>query len=348
MWYIFDTNFTLQGVMDEIFNIEINHFFYECDTISFSVPYTDDNYLTLQLGGILYRSDTQKAYRIHTVEINESQKSILGNGYGLESILDQRIVSSPAAFSGKKPSFIMESLVDKNLISATDSNRRLPNLSINTLSATQSTMDATYYGETLYSIISELSKSNELGYRFNYDPIAKTIVFEAFLGVDRTINQSAVDPIRWSSRWGDTRDENFLLSNKSYKNFVYLTSADQTNPITTSVGSGSGWSRFESFSNATDINQQLKDDAGNVLTAAQVTNLLKSRGNLELFRNYLISDYSFTLNTDIPQIFQKDYNVGDIISVTNENYGIIKHSRIISVNEKIIQNRSQFEIKFED
>jgi hypothetical protein len=242
----------------------------------------------------------------------------------------------------------MESLVDKNLITVTDLNRKLANLSINTLTTSQSTMDASYYGQTLYSIISQISKDNELGYRFNYDPIAQTIVFEAYQGVDRTINQSVVDPIRWSSRWGDTRDENFLLSNKSYKNFVYLSSADQTNPITTNVGAGSGWSRFETFSNASDINQQMKDDGGNTLTTAQVTNLLKSRGNLELFRNYLISDYSFTLNNDIQQVFQKDYNVGDIISVTNETYGIIKHSRIISVNEKIIQNRSQFEIKFED
>jgi hypothetical protein len=347
MWYIFDQNFTLQGVMDSYIQIEIEHNFYEADNLTFTTDYSPELYAIMKLGNILYRKNQTKGWMIHTIEINETDKTIIGMCYDLKGLLDMRVVSKPIGITAS-PELVMHSLVMTNLQNPTDANRKIPNMTLKSNNIAGAQIEVDYYGETIYSIISELSKSYGIGYRFNYDPAAKNIQFETFAGTDRTINQSAVEPVRWSHKWNDTRDEMILTSQKDYKNVVYAVTGDETGPISLTTGSGSGWNRFEMFDQATDITKGMQDENGVTLTNTQVTNLLKSRSNLDLYRNFKLNNYTFVLNNDLAQVFGVDYCVGDLVSVIHEGYGIIKHERIVKVKETIIQEKSQFEIEFDE
>src|SRR5690606_4707886 len=128
------------------------------------------------------------------------------------------------------------------------------------LDETAPTFEGIWFGETLDEVFKTMSKEHNLGYRFRFEPLTKRVWFETFYGTDRTTEQTAVEPIRWSANWGDTRDEVLISSNKDYRNVCYLQSGDETNPIAERVGAEVGWERFEMFSDANDIKKDMSED----------------------------------------------------------------------------------------
>ncbi|USK78954.1 siphovirus ReqiPepy6 Gp37-like family protein [Peribacillus frigoritolerans] len=354
MWYIFNVHFDLQGVMDDGVNIiKIEHHYHFCDVLSFETSYTHELYQSLVVGNILSRGVDKKGYRIHSVEIQEQSKTIIGHAYGLESILDQRVVNTPLTLSMDADETMHELVrrfISFDYVGAPEYPlAKVMNFIHEPIYEPSGTyISDTYYGTSLYSVISELSKASQVGYRVRFHPNAQNYAFETYLGKDLTSRQSENAPVIWRSAWGDTREETFLLSKKDYKNTVFLKSGDDENPISLSYSDGIplGWDRYEMFSEATDIKRDMGD--GLIWSDAQVRKALENRGKLEVYRNFMVNDFTFVLNEDISQVFQIDYNVGDVVSVVNEVYGITKHSRIVTVTETIIQDKSQFEVKFED
>ncbi|SEM34641.1 virus ReqiPepy6 Gp37-like protein [Mesobacillus persicus] len=358
MWYIFSTNFVLKGVITEINTVTIEHHFYECDVVNLVIPYTQEVYETLKIGDVIHQGKGKKGYRVHTLEISEIERTIFVGAYGVEGILNQRIISKPFEMNANMKQ-ILYTLIQQNLGSGASSNRRIDSLLLPTIVDEGENISVSYYGENLYTVISELSKQLGMSVKFDFNPYPEyasdgTILTPAninlsfHIGQDLTTGNSEHPPIIWKANWGDTRDELLFLSQKHYKNAVYLKSGDET-PIQVEVNESSGltgWDRFEMFSDAVDIRKGI--DETTTLTDQQVRKLLESRGKLELFRNYKLDDFTFILNEDIPQVFQKDFFVGDFVTVVNEKFGITRHSRIVTVIETIIQEKSQTQVKFED
>lgn len=359
MWYIFDTNFVLKGVISEHNSVTIEHYFYECDVLSMELPYTQETYEALSLGDILHRGKNKKGYIIHTIEVNEGDKNIFIGAYGIESLMNQRIISKPFE-ANKNIKRIIYELVYQNLGSGASVERRINSLVLPAVQDQGEKTAVSYYGENLYTVVSELSKSYGIGVKFNFNPYPEyaldgrmisppKVDFSMMEGQDLTYENQSNPPIIWKANWGDTRDETLFLSQKDYKNVIHLKSGDEEKPIEYQVVESStnkGWKRFELFTDASDIKRQMDQDT--ILTDVQVKQLLHSRGQLELFRNYKNNDFTFILNQDIPQIFEKDFFVGDKVTVVNETFGITRHSRIVSVIETVIQEKSQIEIKFEE
>lgn len=350
MWYVFDKNFTLQGVIDSFAIATISYFFYECDTISCHLPFTADAYNVLQKETILYRSETKKAYIIHTVEIKDKQ--IWVDGYGLESILDYRVIPNPISLNTAVET-IMHDLVTWNFLSPKDTFRAIPNLTKTNDIGRGGTFSVSYFGESVYTVFIDLAKQGEIGYRVNFDIDNKVYQFETYVGLDKTTLQTVNNPILWKNTWHDTNSESLLTSVKDEKNVIYLSSGDNpalrsTTDLDNTDGSGkSGWDRKEYYMSASDVSSTMTiDNTQTTITQSQEIDMMNKKGRLELLNHYPVNEYTFILDNSITQKFLVDYNVGDKVTVVNIDYNITKHQTIIQVAESIVNNVSTYSITF--
>lgn len=350
IWRVFDTALNLQGFIPTVQTYEIQHHFYETNTLHLEAANDSDMFALLKVGSILNQTKSQKGFLIHSVELATDESKIYVDAFGIESILNDRVVIPPKVFSNATAEFIMQSLVAQHMISPSDTKRRYTGLVLGSQATTTTTYNSSYCRDVMYDIFTEMAKNNNIGYRFRFDPIAKQIYFETYLGVDRTVNQSTVEPIAWRSKWNDITGEQVINSTKSYKNVVYSISGDDTNNFFEVVDNENltGWNRKELVTIATDITRSQQDENGTVLTETQLREILKTRGKLELYRNFKQSDFTFILSPDLNEKFGEDFDVGDMVSVIQDQYGIIQHKRIIGVREEGSNEQIQYEIQFED
>jgi len=350
MWYVFDPIFrNLQGIISHFSEMTIQHNFYEVDTMTFAIPFDVDTYDTLRTGRILYRKNSNKGFLIHTLDIQESEQTIIGYAYGLESLLDNRVVIHPTHLHHPAEQ-VMHILVENNMVNAKDSYRNIPHLVRKGNLLRGRLIEEGYWGESLYAIMTELGRRTKFGFKIFFNPIEKVYEFTTRVGVDRTIIQTENTPIRWVHEWNDTFDEVLTSSQKDCKTNVYVASGDDT-PLQIAVGDElsfiGGWSRKEMFVQASDITNTLQDENETTLTEAQEKDLLRSRGRLELAGKKPIYDYTFTLN-EVDEVYGVDYVEGDYVSVVNQKYGMVKHAQIVTVEEHIAGDLSRFNVKFDE
>lgn len=351
IWRVFDNSMNLQGFIPMVQTYEIQHHFYETDTLHLETANDPEVFALLKVGRILNQTKSSKGFIIHSVDVSTDDSKIFIDAFGIESILNDRVAVPPKVFTNATAEFIMKSLVIQHITSPSDPNRKCNGIVIGSNQATTTTTyNSSYCRDVLYDVFTEIAKNNNVGYRFVFDPKLQVISFETYLGTDRTVNQSAVQPVAWRSKWNDITGEQVITSTRSYKNVVYTISGDDTNGFYEIVDSEvlTGWNRKEMTSIASDINRSLQDDAGNVMTEAQLREILQTRGKLELYRNFKTDQFTFTLSPDIREQFGVDFDVGDMISVIQDSFGIVQHKRIISVREDGSSEQIQFEIQFEN
>lgn len=347
MWHVYDSTFTLQGIISEIIQSDIAHNFFETDELYMQIPYEEGITQVVQNGRFLVGGANNKTFRIHSLEINEGERLVDIFADGIETVLSSRILMNPVELTDKAET-IMRDLMNQNIINPSDVGRKIPFIELGSFQGAGDIINGSWHGVSLEEVFEQLAKETGFGYRFRFIPKEKTITFETYVGTDRTTNQIENEPIRWSANWGDTRDEILIASDKSYRNVCYLQSGDDDYPILYRVGADVGWERFEMFSDANDLKRNMQEEGNPTLTTAQVQKLLDNRGRLELYRNSKSTLYQFILNEDVPQKYGVDFFEGDYISVINEAYGIVKHSQITSVKERTVQDQTRFEIIFNE
>lgn len=79
-------------------------------------------------------------------------------------------------------------------------------------------------GDKIHTIL----KPSEMSYKVRYDFIANTKVFKCIKGIDRTQNNEELNnPVILSTRYGNLKKPNIVVSNSEYKN-CYIVSANYT------------------------------------------------------------------------------------------------------------------------
>ncbi|MGD6992176.1 Gp37-like protein [Sutcliffiella horikoshii] len=348
MWNVFEkVSFERRGVV-EFSEVTINHNYFETDTLTFTIPYTKQNYDLLKEGYVIQRKKEKKGFLIHTIEILEGSDTIWGYAYGFESILDDRVVIFPRNFNTNAET-IMHTLVNENMINAGMTFRNFNNLTKTANQGRGSLSEESYWGESLYKIFTDLSRRFGIGFKIHFLPRENRYEFFTYVGNDHTV-MNAERPIRWVHEFNDTYDESLITSVKNEKTHIYVVSGDET-PEQVLLGDElafkQGFLRKETFHHAVDITKTLADENQTVLTLAEVHALLRSRGKLELLNHRKVTDYEFTLSETVDEKYGIDFFEGDLVSVVHQGYGIVKHQRIATVEEVITGDVSRFNVKFD-
>jgi hypothetical protein len=291
----------------------------------------------------LWSNDSEHTMIVEQRVINsdiESGNHIVISGRSLESIITRRIVWFQTNLTGNLQNAIRK-LLNENIISPADSNRRISNFIFEASTdpaVTGLTVDAQFTGDNLYDAIKTLCDEKGIGFKVTLND-TNQFVFKLYAGADRSYSQEVNPHIVFSQSFDNIKNSNYLETMAVLKTVALVAGEGEgTARRTTTVGGGTGLGRREMFVDARDISSDTEDGK---LTDAQYNSLMAQRGNERLAENIFVKAFEGDVETTLMFVYKEDFFLGDVVQIVNE-YGIEARTR---VGEIIIsQNREGYNV----
>ena len=263
--------------------------------------------------------------KIRITSDSEDGNHITVTGRSLESILDRRIVWGQRTIRGNLQNGI-QTLLNENVISPSDSNRRISNFIFEAStdpSITRLTIDAQYTGDNLYGVINKICSERDIGFKITLND-KKQFVFKLYAGVDRSYDQTANPYVVFSPNFENIINSNYVESKSALKNVTLIGGEGEGSARRyTTVGSGSGLNRRELFTDARDISSDVGNDV-------EYMALLQQRGREKLAENTDVAFFEGQVETAIMFKYGEDFFNGDVVQIANE-YGYETKARIVEI-----------------
>lgn len=256
----------------------------------------------------------------------ENGNHLTVTGRSLESILDRRIVWQQTDLNNVYLQNGIQRLLNENAISASNADRRIPNFIFE--ASTDSSISgmrfsAQYTGDNLYDVVVTLCKLFGIGFKITINSSNK-MVFKLYNGIDHSYNQTNNTYVVFSTEFDNLINSNYAESDKELKNVTLVAGEGEgLDRITTIVGSASGLSRRELYTDARDLQQG--EETQEVYLA-----MLSQRGEEKLAEAQSIQSFDGEVDYLKMFVYGVHYQMGDICEIVNE-YGIECKVRVIEV-----------------
>lgn len=319
---------------------------------------------------ILVGNDLSKVFIIKHREVElDSEGKITENwlikGYALKSIVAQRITMPPlhTAYDNRSGNAetVMKHYINNNIINPVDGRRKIPNLVI--APNLQRGMQIAYSSrfKNLAEEMSTLSLASGLGWDVTLDIANKRWVFDIVEGKDLTANQSDNPPVIFSPQFESVKNMQYVQSDLNYKNVgIVAGQGEGVERRVIEVGSFSGLNRHEIFIDARDVAEMDEDEQP--IPEQQVIQSLTDRGQQQLnellqeeyleaqllapiSRTEYEREFSYLSTLQVIENvtkrtktlsafnYQLDYDLGDIVTVQNKDWGVTLNARITEIKE---------------
>lgn len=320
---IYDSELNLVGIIESQTSLQWNRKYSETGNFEMHVPITSSNMNILKIGRIVSMRDKVDAGVIEDIRFYESEKKyeIVVKGRFLTSYMDRRLIRPTVNYSGKVE------LGMRKLI--TDLEYPIPNLELGELKGydDEVTFQATY--KNLHDYMQNLARGFALGIRFRPDFTAKKIYFEIYKGVDRSALQSELARVEFSDRYDNIFSAEYHVNSQIEKNVMYVGGEGegaQRTFITVGDTSLTGLERKEGFKDARDLRS---DD----ISQAQYIANLEERGRSELEKSVYSRAFECITNPRGNFGYVTNYDLGDIVTVGKESWGVEADLRIVRISE---------------
>lgn len=265
-----------------------------------------------------------KHIEIQLDEGGKGTETVLAKGYTLAGITKQRITIPPAGQaqdSGEAPAeTLMKQYTNNNLVSPVDADRAFPLL----VNATDQTRGGVLFFQSRYKNLAEelesLSLASELGWNVAIDITNIELVFDVAEGSDLTkTNTDSNPPVIFSPEFDSVKALEFVDSDLIYKNKAYVGGQGEgTAREVVEAGTGTGIERLEAFVDARDLDTVAK---------------LQQRGLQRLAELAPQQVFSGRILKASPFEYEKDYDLGDIVTIQNKDWGVTLDARITEITE---------------
>lgn len=282
-------------------------------------------------------------------------------------LLEYRVIKGQLTFKGKSYKYI-EELVKQNLIMSDEENRNVA-LAVEfedeeRLKNVCSTIDKQITGGSLWDEISEVAEADKL--RIVLKPNVVVINIEnpcnidgwtliIGAGEDRTRNRGnkVVSPVVFSQSLSNIANTDYTVDRSKLRNTVYIAgegegidrkwyNIDVNSDVT--FGERKGWNRRELWVDARDVQSEQDNKQ---LTDAEYEELIKQRANEKAKDNDLSEEYTATVtNTTKQYTYKKDYNIGDFVTIADEELGMEIDAQITNVIITRQDDRNIIDIEF--
>ncbi|QKS71893.1 siphovirus ReqiPepy6 Gp37-like family protein [Paenalkalicoccus suaedae] len=296
-------------------------------------PYVDqlikDNIVVV--GGSL-----RKAGLILYKQFEEGDEEILTvKGVTLDGIVKRRLVIPESGhtnleFNGNAES-VMKHFIDKTLVNTSDPRRSFPNVSI----ADGHNRGINIIGErrwdNLSNVLEDFSNLSKLGYEASLDYENQNIVFEVYEGTDRSAGQVDVPPVILSPDFESIMEQSYIESFLDYANVAYVGGeGEKQDRRVVIVGEDEGFDRFETF---VDARVSEEDDEGNPKSNEVIIEEITQAGREILEELATQLSYEGRLADQQTFVYERDFYLGDIVTLRNKSWGVTLNTRITEVTE---------------
>lgn len=305
-------------------------------------PITDENSEYFKKGNILWCGGDNAA----VVEIVKSAiddkgtKTFNVKGRTLEMFLTTRIIWGTYNASNKYASTAMYDIVNQDCINPTNASRKIPYLECAEDKQLGGKISVQKTGGEVYDTLTTIASSKDLGFNVLFRPKEKKLIFEVVAGVDRTIEQSEVDPVEFSTDLEDILSSSYYTNNQDEKSVALVVGEGEGASRKSKISGDNttkGFGRRELYVDARDIQSESVNEDGTTttLTPAEYDAALVNRGDDKLAECKTTETFEAQIRVfgDVQHEFGKDYQKGDKVTVRDRQLNVVVSARITEVEE---------------
>ena len=318
--FFFDKELNMLGIVDYFISLRWRRKYFEAGEFEIVLPVNDYVMQFIDKNVLVMRNNYTEAGIIETIEFsdNGTDEELIISGRFLSSLLERRIVKSKINFSGNT----IEGM--NTIVNAMTPLTEQWETEAVTMTSPHIDFQVSY--KNVYEYLCKLAEYSNIGFRVVPNVDSKVYMFEAWEGKDRTSEQSVNEQYSFSDDNYNIEQGKLVISEKTKVNYVLVGGqGEDTSRVLVSVDEGiSGFDRYEVFSDQKSLTKGSLSD--NDYKAK-----LRSVGEGKL------SDGTFQLEVTalVQQDYKEKWNLGDIVSIKKEKWGVYTTYRIIEVEETI-------------
>lgn len=332
--HILDQSFTLISVIDSYESMIWTDRYNEPGEFEIYTPVTDDMVTFPVINNYLRIGDSEHLMIIEDIEVEtniEDGNHIKIKGRSLESILDRRVIIGEVNIEGNLQNAI-RSLITTNIISPSDSNRRIPNFIFSDSTdtkVTSLTYETQFKGKNLLEAIEEMCQEKEIGFKVILND-NNQFVFSLYAGTDRSYRQDALPWVVFKPSFDNIIESDYKEEHSDARTICYVhsqytqkeegESESQEIEVLRTVGSGVGLFRKETYKDG----GVTKDDE---MSLSEYFAKLDQAGSEELTNKKVKKEFEGEVETSRMFVYNRDFYIGDVLQVANE-YGKEAPSRM--------------------
>ena len=357
---IMTRQFRLLDEIDRYSSLQINRSWHGIGSIELRINRYLKGADKLLRGHIIFpHNKLNKAYQIkhREIELDENGKQTenwLIRALPLKSWLGQRITYPPNHTSNDNKQAdaetVMQHYVINNVINPVDGNRRMEDiiLDVNQFRGDNVNWQSRY--KNLAEEQAEISLLSGFGWNLDIDTELEKFVFKVLEGRNLSANQSILPPAIFSPEFNTLGQLSYVESELNYRNYAIVAGQGEgVDRRIITVGESSGHDRYELFVDARDVNEQTEWEDGRDPVQRPVAGIeadLINRGNQKLAEHQQEIYLEGKILSKSRLVYQKDYDLGDIVTLQNRDWGVTLDARITEVKEIYEPGGMQIEATF--
>ncbi|WP_409974157.1 siphovirus ReqiPepy6 Gp37-like family protein [Bacillus sp. Bva_UNVM-123] len=288
------------------------------------------------------------------IELDENGKAtenLLIKGYHLKVVISEKITLPPVHTAYDKKSGtaeeVMKHYVNNNVVNPIDSNRRRHEVVLAANQNRGANVSWQSRFKNLAEEIVEISLITGLGWNVLLDWENKKWIFEVQDGRDLTADQNILPPVIFSPQFESIQSLQYVKSKLNYRNVAYVAGQGEgVDRRVIVVGDVTGAIRREVFIDARDVAEETEDDPPKQRPEKDIIKDLTDRGNQKL-QDFLQEEYlEGQILTHSTFVYEEDYDLGDIVTVQNIDWGVTLNARITEIKEIYETNGFRIEAVF--
>ena len=321
--FAFENNaFVLKAIVDDYQECSFEHNIYQAGQFTISINYNIPNSQLFQRGlFIQFGNNPYDFGEIYSIQdsIGEDGKGSqirTISGYDARYILKRRVIknmnSNGLWVMTAKGELCLRNLIKDQCGSGAEAKRQLPIENI--IPADEEAIGKNYSVSeqftNLYEVCRTIATQSEIGWRIAFNG---TLSLECFSGTDRS------QTVQFSTSFDSLANGEFSDSSESFSNAIYIGGKGQNDDrdiYEGEDGTPSGFDRFESWDNQSQMTTESEYEAEALSMLSQYGQTLTMAGN-GLAKS--------------PYVFREQYDIGDIIKVAFS--GKSANAQILSVTE---------------
>lgn len=363
--WVYTREMVLAGIVESATSLLWTRKYHEPGDFELHCPLTPSNVEIIKQDNLVTYPGAREAGIIEGLKLTESmrKKTIVAKGRFLSSYLDRRLITGDVTVSGTVES-VMAQLISRCTA--------IPRLSIAAAEGFTEEASIQASNENLLTRLKLVSVSSGLGFRVAPDFAGRKMEFQVYKGVDRSEMQTENNRVIFSDVYNNLGEETYTYSSEQSKTYAVVEGtvelkklvmefkgkkdADGSMTWTESekietdkqdrvikVGGGEGLDLREVYVKGGNISEKdaLTDDEIKTLSmndknsriSAKADEVLRQKGLDALAKYAAASAFDFTVLADGNFKYKSDYDLGDIVTVSKEKWGMNESKRITEIRE---------------
>ena len=222
---VFSPSLELQGILETFSSLLVTEQAFKAGEFTLDCPMTDATKSLLVPDNIIWFYDAVAGI-IESISASTSESgiSVTLRGPLLSGLLSRRILWGLYNISGS-PSKIMCDMVEDCAVSPTRGDtaaRVIPGLTVDECPTDTRSIRKQSTGDNLLDFLTDVGQTNLTAFGVDFDPATPGMVFRARPGVNRTIDQTDVDPVYYGTELDDVLSSAYDYDSSGYGNIALV------------------------------------------------------------------------------------------------------------------------------